>query len=385
MSLHLFSGSEGDRVATCPASAVMPHAKKGGAYAVEGTQIHEILEIAGTRPEDVQAALDCLPDKVKERAGNIDLEAIFADYQSWRCEVAMAWNFRTWTARELGAGMGRKYDVTEDEIPLTLDIFGLTKYGVWRVEDYKTGLNLGSVKSLWQMRLGVLCVASLVGLEPGASIEVQITYIEQDGKRVPKLAVFTYEELKEVAVELDGVIGKIVAARDDYANGREPTLYPGDCCRYCPSFFACPYNTALVKAAVNTDLETVVSRSAELTDEELAAVWLRVKQLDAVSKHIKDVIKTRVSAHPIPSQPGKHLVMYTQSYSYFDQRGAIGKLKKLGVSDEEIAGLVLKGSKEPWVREMNIEPGKRLTKPAVAPKLAAPAEPKLLPAKEGSK
>src|SRR5690606_5081630 len=89
-------------------------------------------------------------------------------------------------------------------------------------------------------------------------------------------------------------------AWEDLRAGRTPSVTTGRHCRYCPAFYACPAQVALVRqaAAAPEDLER---KLAELiTHENAALAYHRIVEVQMVLDRVMRQIKALAEKAPIP-------------------------------------------------------------------------------------
>ena len=277
----IVTGSGLERFMACRASAVLPRVyTESSTYAERGTAVHAHLERLANGVE-LAASLALAPEEHRAACEAVDLPALREDLRL-SPEVAFAYNPVTDTARVLGQSLERDYSsVTEDEIPLTMDVAGLAG-GVGIVRDYKTGHGyVRRTSGNWQMRGGAIAVARAFDLD---QVDAQLVFV-RDGRPVARdRAGFDAFGLAEISAELHAAWLRAKADRLAHAAGEHIPATEGSWCRYCPSAWSCPAKIGLIKAALAADADQAIR------PREVAALLV---QVDAGMKALESV-KTRI-------------------------------------------------------------------------------------------
>src|SRR5262245_12980305 len=248
------TGSKIHRVWKCPASAALPQVESDDEPSPardRGSKIHAFLERVGSVGRD-QALAECTDPELYPMPVATDTDALPTQLA---CEVAYAWNWKTRTARELGRGIGRNYELvatppTEDEIPCTLDLVGQEQVTreVRRgyVGDYKTGHSrLPAPDQNGQLLLGALCVQSAHGCD---DCVVELIHIHRDGDHHRVRRTVDSWELGAFAAELAAAMELVAHWRAELAAGHDVGAREGSHCDHCAAFNSCPAKTALIRA-----------------------------------------------------------------------------------------------------------------------------------------
>lgn len=300
------TGSGIERWVHCRASAVLPRSfdAEGTADSARGSESHAYLErIAnGMSPEASLAEVD---ERYQERCKGIDLTDL-ADVLNMSPEVSFAYHPPTDTARVLGAGLGREYEragVGDDEIPLTVDVAGIRvddpdgpRIGV--VVDYKdTHGRVTRAESNWQLRGGALALARAFDLD---EVRVQLIYLRDGVAARRDRATYTAADLATFAAELRVRHELAIADRAAYVEtGREPDSARGSWCRFCPSYFSCRAQMALVRAAVSGDEFDDIMRTSPIAPEMIAEAWRRLRDIKRPLKLLESTIYASAKERPI--------------------------------------------------------------------------------------
>lgn len=283
MYAPFLTASRVELFARCPASAVLPRVEEESAAAARGTEIHARTLVAGKLP------------------------LVFLDWfgREPRYEVALAWHPQTGEAKLLGENLQRSYEL---DAPgwLTGTADALTiQNGVVSVADLKTGHSqtrgsLGPPEESYQLRtLAWLawkvaeekktppsCVECLgKGIMPHPTDdrgEPMVTCWVCEGrsadpwrpKRV-RLAWFMqpddgrepWIEDAEVAPDELEAWARKLAQRVEAAQAVVPAARPGEWCRFCPSFDACPAQGDALRRLADVD--------TPIADDEVAAATYR--------------------------------------------------------------------------------------------------------------
>lgn len=246
MTAPLFTGSSLERATACPASQALPHARTQSEAAERGSLIHWFL--AESLTVGKSAALEKVPEQwrgVCEALAATDIPEL--DAASYVAELAVAYNVETGNARELGRQIDRDYGALHpDEVPLSLDTFGLCSDGVSVfVGDWKTGRGyVPPAAQNAQLLLGALATCRLYGR---TRADVALGYIHEDGTIWFDRAFVDEWTIDGFASSLRKVAASVRYARDVVAGGFIPDTFAGPHCRYCPAFVHCPAQTALVR------------------------------------------------------------------------------------------------------------------------------------------
>lgn len=331
--MSLPSGSNWNRLAVCPAAGALPSVDEPrNPYAHRGNSLHAFLADAGNLDRD--KALERVPEEHRAAAEVIDLSALPPSAQEgFAAEIALAIDVRQGTARELGRGLERKYPgLGPDELPLTLDVLGLSKDGESvLVLDYKTGHKaVPSPRLNWQLRLGALA-ACLAYRRTRAMIAV--VYVHEDGSAWFDKADLDAMDLALFTEELRGAVAKVKAARAQVALGQTPNVSPGEHCRYCAAFANCPANGAIIRRLAADPERTLKDVTVLLTPETAAVAYQRLKVIEAAVKHAGAALYAYARENPIPLPDGAVLGPVESSRESVDGEVARQILKKLHGAD----------------------------------------------------
>ena len=296
----LITGSALERVAACPGSVALPHVRTAGSeHASRGTAIHLYLQRALEvgRP----AALDEVEDESLRLAlSSIDIASLpAADQGQWLAEVALAYNPLTDTARELGRQAGhRDYGALgrqDDEIPITLDVVGVTADSVV-VLDYKTGhKSVAAAASNWQLGLGALAAARAYGRENAL---VGIIYVREE-RHYYDVASIDFMGLEEWAEKVRLAQSAALRAWAAAQSGTVPDVREGEHCRYCPAFVACPAKTRLLSALGSDPGSLVATTPSPITPEVAAVAYRRLQNVEQAVKQVREQLYAYATVSPI--------------------------------------------------------------------------------------
>lgn len=291
MSKLRFSASSLDRIAACPASAVLPQQTSTSESASRGTAIHAFLERC--KLDGYDAAIADVPDDLRSLCEAIDVDALPAGCTP---EVAFAYNVLTGKARILGRGLARNYGQLDTfEIPGTADLYGVGD-GCAYVADYKTGRNPIAAHRSLQLRFYALCAARAAGLDFAIA---EIIRIDESGNVWRDRACFDVLTLDEFAHELAQTFGKARDALSAYAAGDAIETTTGDHCDYCPGYLSCPAKTALLRGIGDgSALAPVIAAAGKPLTQEQALDALRAiaairKVVSAADRQLHDYARTQ--------------------------------------------------------------------------------------------
>lgn len=289
MAGPLFTGSAIERVDLCAASVALPAVEEPSEHSDRGTAIHRYLE---ELPEfGPETALAGVPDEWRAACAALDLsglETLLAT--AGGAEIAIAVNVRTWIARELGRGVGRDYrDVTEDEVPCTLDAIRID-HPRGLVVDYKTGWRRHVAG--WQLQFGALAAHLLWQLD---EVDVQQINVSDRAPWVRR-ACFSGYDFRAIRDDLARVHARALARRREHEAGRVPSEFTvGDHCRYCPARRVCPAQTAQIRGALG-----------------LATTTLAHEEVDAAAiVELRDRVKAALKAlHVLNAQIDQYVTLH---------------------------------------------------------------------------
>lgn len=292
----LQSPSKHDLISICGGSAALPQIDyRGGHYQSRGIVLHNFLEQVSLVGRD--AALEKVAPDFRQACEVIEERVLLmADPRSYAAELAIAYDVDAGTARVLGQGLKRKYEVGPREIAGTIDVTGLTDEAAV-IFDYKTGYaKLGRPKTLRQLRAYALFAARAFGRRKAV---VGIIRIREDGSSYFEQDVLDEFELATVELELLELAEKVQRERAKVAAGELPELVEGDHCDRCAAFNICPAKMALARqfAIAPQSVEALIEAA---TPEHLAAAWDRVNALETVVERVKERIKASARKQPIP-------------------------------------------------------------------------------------
>lgn len=304
---YITTGSAIERLHHCPASAALPHTHFETQWTERGTAIHKFLENLSAVGRE--AALAMVPEEFREVCSALELEGL--DMQlALGAEIAIAYNVRTGQARELGRGKGRKYDdVTEDEIPTTLDAVGVNavaRSGL--VVDWKSGWTTRTpLRSTLQLFFGGLASARCYDLD---TVDVQLIHVREDFDPWVQTATMSSFDLDAFAGEIERVFDQALEIRAQIASGKMPkTWNTGPWCRRCPGFTYCPAHTAMLKTIVSGDYMEDLRRMRPMTVEQAVGAWKAVRSAMQVLRTVEGAIYALAKEQPLylgTADDGKH-------------------------------------------------------------------------------
>ena len=291
------------RADACPGSAALPAiGEPAGDPARKGTAIHDFLENCVKKNRD--EALRLVPQEFYDACEVIDITALPAgNPESWRVEVAFAYDWRAGTARILGEGMGRNYgELGPNEIPGAVDVAGVTA-DASVIYDYKTGRAAQEPpEAHWQLKFLGLASATAYGKDEAhvglIRIWDSITHFE--------VGHFDALDLANVRHQIVDIMERVEDAMATVARGALPELNVGGHCTYCPAFRICPAMTAHMQMAFDGP-GNLIFRPAEVTPEQLGQAYLRLKLIAKATEQMTTDIRELAKSMPVPLGNGKML------------------------------------------------------------------------------
>lgn len=327
--MTLPTASSLERAWHCPASEHLdaPRVDTVNVDAARGTAVHQFLE-------DVQEvgrddALGMVPSEWRDHCAGIDIDRLPACQKgSYAAEVALAYHLFDATARVIGHGIARAYDVTDKEFAGTADVIGITDTEVF-VLDYKGPHgHVAPAERNWQLRFLALAAARAYNRR---SAQVAIVRVKDDGSSWSDWAAFDSIELDVIADELAMLFGRLFGARGDADTGNQPHVTTGDHCRYCPVQRHCPAHTGMVSALISGN-----GPALDLAGRE-AEVWRNIKVARRMLDELDGAVRSRAYAEAIDLGDGRVVAL---------------RDKEVRTIDGDIARAVLE---ETWGEELAAE------------------------------
>lgn len=297
-SKHISPSSFG-RAAMCPRSEAMPHSNYHSAYSGRGTVAHKFLADCLEHGRDRALGMTEDPADI-DWLSAIDIERLPAFHpDKYSPEVAIAYDPRTRTARELGRNIDRDAarKLAEDhELVGIIDVAGMSEDYV-DVQDYKTGWGyVDPAEVNWQTRSYALFAARCYGKTRAFNSIVRVrdnggTYF--DTAEMDELDLLAHEErMLEMLTVRDHV-------RNTTREGKWqqlPAFAEGKHCRYCPAMNFCPAKTFPLKA-LGVENPTALP---ELDPATAAAAWRKLKLAKIALYRFEAILKEYARLNPVP-------------------------------------------------------------------------------------
>lgn len=307
MASPLMTGSGIERHAICAASAVLPHVGTVSDDAARGTVIHAFLEAVNAKGRE--AALADVPDDLRPVCEALDVSKLPTNPRLFAAEVAFAFHTVTGKARELGRGIGRRYDCASTEIAGTADVIALLDDDGVFVADFKSGWSRRTAaRDSLQLRFYALAAARAYGR---SRAQVQVIRIFEDGETWTDEASLDAFDIDSFAADLSALASSVEADRKLYAEGVEPQMVEGAHCRWCPAFSRCPAKAALIS----------IPPSVEITPEGASAAYQRIRLYKQALEKAEEILRDYARANPIPLPDGS-----VYGVRYDDARRIDGKV-----------------------------------------------------------
>ncbi len=312
---RLPSFSSIERAVRCRASTVLPQTEHVSDAAEGGTVMHTFMERVrnlrgeGKPPEEArEVALAEAPEEEQGFLGAIPVEDLPTDPKAFAAEVALAFDALTGQARELGRGIGRRYEqaalaqgkpLAPTEFAGTVDIAALHGSDGVFIGDWKRrGRYVKAARDNWQIRTGLVAAAAAWGRSRGVG---SIIRIYEDGETYRDRGDLSAEDLQQAKFELTTLAVGILNDRKAFARGEEVPATTGDHCRYCPSFQFCPANLALIRRIV-TD-EPAVRAEIVVNRDTAPRIVAFVAQLRSLQEEVKDALDTLAAQAAAEGKP----------------------------------------------------------------------------------
>lgn len=276
------------RVAACPTSEALPHARSSSQHSERGDVVHAFLEACLN--EGKETALEKAPAEHREMLALIPLEQLPPlDAKHAAAEVSFALNVATGECRELGRGLTREEAQAKakpGEMVGTADWVGLTPDAVV-IYDWKSGRgHVDRAEVNWQTKTYSLMAARTYGLERARGGIVRTLddgTVWYDASDMDALDLDTHAaELRALMAQRDEVL--------DLATVTRPPLHEGEHCTFCPALPFCPAKVALLTTAFGEG-EPLATETVELTPERAARAWARILSAEKLLERLKAVVK----------------------------------------------------------------------------------------------
>lgn len=293
------TGSHLSRAMACPASVILPRtADRSGPAAERGKGLHAFFAALQTMSRD--EALDTVPEDLRAACEAVDVAALPTGLE-YDGEVSLAYDIATERVRYLGRDLERRYGlIGPTEVAMTLDVLGVGPDCV-EVADYKTGRgHIDAAAANWQLRVGALAAARWRGVERARVAIVRVP-IGPDGTA----GAPSWDTAEFDAFDLDAFASDLRAALPEWLRPVESArVVPGEHCRYCPAYDACPAQRALVRTTLAEPGSLVRDIQALLTAENAPRAYERLRLVDAAMKQVREALYAYASVTPIPLPDG---------------------------------------------------------------------------------
>jgi len=304
------SGSSLDRLELCPAAGALPQVQtideSDQSPRAKGSARHEFLDACAKRGRD--AALAEVDPKHREMCEAINT-AKLADRLELSTEVAIAYDWRSDSARFLQPKTHRAYEITDDEVPATLDVAAYDPEArrVF-VGDYKGPRAwLPAPERSLQLGIGALALSRIYRADDAA---VEYIRLRDDGE--PRrydgtLDVFGFEE---VAARVRSVMGLVAEARALVDRGIDPNVVEGSHCEHCPARWSCPAKIAGMREVIAAPIAAVlgegvpddaqISLRDNVTPAEVASFYAKWKRAKDLLAQAGSVLFAYAKLTPVP-------------------------------------------------------------------------------------
>ncbi len=323
MGRPMMTGSGIERHALCPASTVLPRVETISDDAARGTRVHAFLEAVNTKGRD--AALTNVENDLRPVCEALDVAKLPIDSR-FAAEVAFAYDTVTGKARELGRGIGRRYDCHATEIAGTADVVSLLDADGVFIADWKSGWSRRTAaKDSLQLRFYALAAARAYGRTRAI---VQMIRVFDDGATWKDEASFDAFDLDSFALDLAALASGVEVERGLYVEGVEPDMVEGAHCTWCPAFSRCPAKVALLMAPPYI----------EITPEGAATAYEKFRLYKQALDRAAEILKDYARANPIPLPDGTVYGPRYDSTKRLDGRVAASVLREF-FGDSAEAGI----------------------------------------------
>lgn len=289
------TGSGLDRIARCEASAALPQAVDASEDDKDreaGSVRHKFLERVPVIGRE--EALGEVNPKHRAMCEDIQL-AKLGDRLKLSTEVALAYNWKTDTARILKPVAPRVYDIDSTcEVAGTIDLAGMSEDRAL-AGDYKGAHGwLPHPSASRQLGLAALSLARIYERDMA---EVEYIRLLDDGGSIPFRATLDGFALDDIASEIRGIMERIPEQRARVESGIVPSVVEGGWCRRCPARHACPAKTAMVRAVIS---DPPTPYSTGITPQNAREAYLQLQKAKDAIKIFEAGLFAYAKLTPIP-------------------------------------------------------------------------------------
>jgi hypothetical protein len=291
----LHTGSQMDRLLRCAASGALPQVidANPSEHRDRGTAAHAFLARVGEVGRE--AALAEIDEQWRPFCASIEL-AQLGDRVTLSTEVALAYNWKDDTARQLEVVEHRAYDVDPTcEVPLTIDLAGVGADAVY-AGDYK-GPFAWLPDPEQSMQLGVAALA-LARLHDVGRAQVEYIRLRGDGTTRPFRAELDLWGLHGVAERVASTMEQVVELRAYHERGGVLNVAEGPWCRYCPARQHCPAKTAMIRSILS-DTARAIPYDLPITPANAGAAYLMLRKAKDVIANLEKAIHAYARETPI--------------------------------------------------------------------------------------
>ena len=335
-------GSTIDRTMQCPGwlkeSEGIP---KGPAseYAMEGTALHSCMEtivLEDMARDDIEAAfLGKVIEGVEITQDHID-NRILPAFDAW-VELKELYALTDWEP-EVHAMFDRELDIGGYS-----DLIAWNGYGDVFCLDFKFGQgHMVDPTNLPQGKFYTMAARkdSVVADELKHMKKVFIVIIQPNDRNSPTLKIW-----KTNVQAIDEFEQTVLAAVAE-ADGPNPSLNPGDHCRWCPAAPLCPAKTGQILKAMHMDHEdlAILGENMDLVSEVKA--WI---------KNVEAAVFRQLEAGA--EVPGWKLVQKRSTRHWIDEEETINKLRRKmhGIGNMQNVKLLSPNQMEEKAKELDVE------------------------------
>lgn len=290
-----FSASSLQRVAACPASAVLPQMHRDGAAADRGTAIHA-FQAARAEGKADDEALKLVPAEYHQACKTLEHPGTGV------AEPAFALDVRSGKARLIGLNIGRDYGKTAlTEIPGSADLVRVESDHVV-VDDYKTGRTEVPPPDR-NLQLGFLarCATKVYGRSRAV---VRIVTVFEDGGTYTQAAELDQFDLLRIERTVREAFDAVDKAARDIKEDKQPALREGSHCKYCPARAGCPAKVGLIQRLTQPEVIKEEFRAA-LNGNTAATAYEMVERASDVLNDLRGQLYQWAQENPIALPDGK--------------------------------------------------------------------------------
>ncbi len=217
---------------------------------------------------------------------------------AWRAEVAFVIDLSTRTARELGAGINRKYpEAGPFDVFGTADLVGRKGDQLVIVDRKSFDPNVSRSSRNGQLHTLALMACRAYGVEM-ADVAIWHELRPMDVSNVDLFDLLGYEK------DLHAILEQATRARAEFRKTGLVSATPGKHCRWCSAFHSCPAQSSMLTQIRTGVIGARVAAISLDKDDDAAAAYQLSKDIGMIKKRLDAMLYARAELRPIPIGDG---------------------------------------------------------------------------------